>query len=70
MTLDSIIQELQKSGANTKKLVHDALKNATRDDLIELRQSINEKICKPEEGKIKSYGQARPLWPDEKQYVI
>lgn len=45
MTLDSIIRNLQKSGSNTKKLICDALIKASIEDLLELRQSINEKIC-------------------------
>lgn len=45
MTLDSIIRNLQKSGSNTKKLVCESINNASVEDLMELRQSINEKIC-------------------------
>ena len=45
MTLDSIISNLHKSGSNTKKSVRDALEAASIEDLMELRQSINEKIC-------------------------
>lgn len=44
MTMQWIIKMLNVSGNNTKKLVRDSLKNATKQDLIELRQSINELI--------------------------
>lgn len=44
MTLDEIIKLLEISGENTKKQVADMLKNATVEQLQELRESINEKL--------------------------
>ncbi|NCD07284.1 MAG: hypothetical protein EOL97_14320 [Spirochaetia bacterium] len=68
MTLNQIVKLLKETGKNTKLQVINMLENANQDELIELRQSINEKICKNEEVKYKCYGQARPLRPGEKQY--
>lgn len=44
LTLDNIINLLQISGSNSKSKVLKALKEATVEDLMMLRESITEKI--------------------------
>lgn len=44
MTLQELISLLEKQGQGTKQQVLWMLKNATVEELIELRNSINEKI--------------------------
>lgn len=49
MTIQAIISDLKKTGVNSKQQVIDKLSNLSKEDLLELRQSINERLCKMEE---------------------
>lgn len=44
LTINEIVSTLRKSGVNSKHVVIDALTNASVEDLLELRKSINERI--------------------------
>ena len=46
MTIQTIITDLKKSGVNSKLKVIKKLEKPTREELLELRRDINEKICK------------------------
>lgn len=46
MTIKNIIDRLEVSGENTKKEVINSLINASEEELLELKQSIEEEIRK------------------------
>lgn len=72
MTIYSIIIDLKKSGCNSKEKVVNDLSNASIEDLMSLRQSINEEICKKHMGDAlieKHNHVARPLMKGEKNHV-
>ena len=52
MTIQSIINELKKSGCNSKLKVIKKLEKPTLEELLELRRDINERICKEKENAI------------------
>ena len=45
MRINDIINLLKKQGINSKQQVIDKLENLTKDDLLELRRDINERIA-------------------------
>jgi hypothetical protein len=45
MKIDDIIKLLKKQGCNSKQQVINKLENLTKDDLLELRRDINERIA-------------------------
>lgn len=45
MTINEIIKDLKKTGCNSKQQVIEKLQNLTKDDLLELRRDINERIA-------------------------
>lgn len=46
MTLNTIINDLKKSGCNSKLKVIKKLEKPTLEELLGLRRDINERICK------------------------
>ena len=46
MKIIYLINLLNKTGCNSKQQVIDKLNNLTKDDLLELRQDINERLAK------------------------
>lgn len=46
MKIDDIIKLLKKQGCNSKQQVINKLENLTKDDLLELRRDINERIAR------------------------
>lgn len=48
MTIEKIVDTLQKTGCNSKQQVIDMLSKASDDDLRELMKDIQEVLCKRE----------------------
>ena len=45
MTINEIITKLKKSGCSSKQQVIDSLENMSRDDLLELKRDVKERLA-------------------------